>query len=320
MNVSPRVSIIIPVFNGERFLERCLKSVIEQSYKDIEIIIINDGSTDSTAAICDDLLETDQRIKVVHKKNGGVSAARNVGLNLAVGEYIYFVDADDYVLQDGIKSLVNKADENFSDLVVAEYYVASETNKNKVSPLVLKDVNSFLCSILSGENHSALWNKLFRRKLFDNVRFPEDICYMEDRVLIIEILTSFQPKLEFLKNAVYVYWQDDSSVTNSKGKVILEIFDAHLSVAKYLNKFSVDQSVKNIFSSVAFKSIYFVFRNIDVKYLNDSISIAYSFHHDLLSMGFRPSSEIKIKIFLYLFYLPKIFPFYLIRILRLFFR
>ena len=116
---NPKVSIIIPVFNGEPFLDRCLSSVINQSYNNIEIIIINDGSTDNTQSICESYSKNDPRVIIINKKNEGVSTARNVGLDTAVGDYIYFVDADDYVLEDGIEKLVKKAIDNAADIIVA---------------------------------------------------------------------------------------------------------------------------------------------------------------------------------------------------------
>lgn len=316
MSDLPKISIIIPVYNGEEYIERCLDSISKQSYENIEIIIINDGSTDNTQLICDGYLEKECRARVVSKENEGVSVARNAGLDLAVGDYIYFADADDYVLQDGIKNLVNKVDETAADLIVAEYYVADRFNESKVSPLVTNDRDGFLCSILTGRNHSALWNKLFKRKLFDKVRFIENICYMEDRVLIVDILIFCQPKISFLDFPVYVYWQDENSITGSKDKRILKIFNAHILVAKKINKHVSNADVIRGFSFGAFKSIFFVLRNVDYKFIHYSVISASSFYYELTALGFWSPRKIYRNLFSVFFCLPNVFKVWLIKIIR----
>lgn len=273
---NPKVSVIIPVFNGELFLDRCLSSVINQPYNNIEVIIINDGSTDGTQNICESYAQNDSRVIIINKKNEGVSAARNVGLDAATGDYIYFVDADDYVLEDGIKSLVNKATKSAADLIVAEYYVTHETKKDRVSPVILKDSNDFLCSIISGKNHSALWNKLFKNKLFGGIRFLTDISYMEDKVIVSQILLVHQPKIEFLHSPVYVYWQDWQSATNSNDRRMLDIFVAGLYIEDNLNKLT-NNNVKQAYASFVYKSIWFVLTSIKSQYLMQGIKKAQDF-------------------------------------------
>lgn len=316
MPISSKVSIIIPVYNGEPFLERCLNSISNQAYENIEIIIINDGSTDNTKTICECYLQKEPRVRVIHKKNEGVSIARNVGLDSATGEYIYFVDADDYVLQNGIENLVNKAVENLADLVVAEYYVASSITKNKVSPLTLKDTNGFLCSILSGRNHGALWNKLFSRKCFNEIRFPKNIYYMEDRVLISQILMVCQPKIVFLTAPVYVYWQDEGSVTNSKDIRTLNQFESYIYIAKYLNGFANKKNVMESFSNGAYSSIWFVLKNIDVSLLKHAVSVAHDFDTRLSNMGIVAPSRARYRTVRIMIRFPNPFSFYSFKILR----
>ncbi|WP_298737842.1 glycosyltransferase [uncultured Psychrobacter sp.] len=274
MLIIPKVSIIIPVYNGEQFLERCLESVSSQTYKNIEIIIINDGSTDNTKNICELYLQKEPRARVIHKKNGGVSISRNIGLDLAIGEYIYFVDADDYVLQNGIERLVNKAIRNLADLVVAEYYVAYDTKKTKISPLNIKKSNDFLCSILSGKNHSALWNKLFSRRLFDEIKFPADVCYIEDKVLISQILMTYQPKIDFLNAPVYVYWQYEQSVTNSNDRRVMDILAAHINIESYLDEFTVDENIRTAFASSTYSCLWFILTTVDKQFLEEAVIIA----------------------------------------------
>ena len=274
---NPKVSIIIPVFNGEPFLDRCLSSVINQSYNNIEIIIINDGSTDNTQSICESYSKNDPRVIIINKKNEGVSTARNVGLDTAVGDYIYFVDADDYVLEDGIEKLVKKAIDNVADIIVAEYYVAYKGKKDQVTTVRAKSLNNFSCSILSGENHSALWNKLFKNKVFEGIRFPTDISYMEDKVLISQLLMSHKPKIDFLNSPVYVYWQNEQSVTNSNDMRMLDAFVASLYIEEYIDQIMSGDDIKQAYASFASKSLWFVLMSIDSQYLKQTIVEAKKF-------------------------------------------
>lgn len=281
----PKVSVIIPVFNGEQFLDRCLSSITNQSYKDIEIIVINDGSTDNTKAICKNYSQNDQRIKVIHKDNEGVSTARNIGLDIATGDYIYFADADDYVLQDSIENFINKAMTSSAEIIVAEYYIASDSHKMKISPKEFNDKKSFLCSILSGTNHSALWNKLFKKGLFDNIRFNNNIFYMEDKVLLVEILSRIQVNIEILYTPVYIYWQNQDSITNLKDKSILKQFEIYTFLINKLNYYDSDKDIMESFSYGFYKSMYFVLKNIELSFLKQAITIIYDLQKELSSIG-----------------------------------
>ncbi|MEZ7500927.1 glycosyltransferase [Psychrobacter sp. Arc29] len=294
MLIFPKVSIIVPVYNGEQFLKRCLDSISSQSYENIEIVIINDGSTDNTKKICEHFLPQEPRARVIHKENEGVSVARNTGLSLVVGEYIYFVDADDYVLPEGIEHLVRKAVESSSDLVVGEYYVASDTSEIKVSPQIASHSNDFLCSILSGENHSALWNKLFKNTLFNDIKFSTNIRYMEDKVLVSQLLMVYQPKIAFLNYPVYVYWQDKSSVTNSKDIRMLDIFVAYSLIETYINKITNDVSVKEAFASCTYRCLWSVLTMIESQYLKEAFIRAKE-HNDTMNK-YQNYSSIPLKV------------------------
>ncbi|CAN6959965.1 glycosyltransferase family 2 protein [Psychrobacter okhotskensis] len=282
----PKVSVIIPVFNGEQFLDRCLSSITNQSYKNIEIIVIDDGSTDDTKTICKNYSHNDHRIKAIHKDNEGVSAARNIGLDIATGDYIYFADADDYVLQDSIKDLMNKARDSFADIIVAEYYVANASKKTKVTPIATQSSNDFLCSILSGKNHSGLWNKLFKRNLFSGIRFPKNIVFLEDKVALTMIMLKYKPSVSFLDSAVYTYWQHQESVTNSSNEKVLDIFKANIYIANFLNENTNNYEIRSSFSNTAYESIYFVLRNVGIDYLDEAVVKSLDFQSELKTRGF----------------------------------
>jgi raffinose-raffinose alpha-galactotransferase len=116
--MKPLVSVIIPVFNVEQYIERCVESVINQEYKNIEIILVDDGSTDQSGMLCDELATKDERIHVIHKKNGGLSSARNSGLEHASGEWVTFIDSDDWVTEDYVSGMYNTAEMSKADVVI----------------------------------------------------------------------------------------------------------------------------------------------------------------------------------------------------------
>lgn len=118
-----KVSIIVPVYNVEKYVERCIESIIKQSYKNLEIILIDDGSKDNSGKICDEYAQKDNRIKVIHKKNGGLSDARNTGLNIADGEYICFIDSDDYIHKDLVKDNLEKLIQQKADMICFNRFV-----------------------------------------------------------------------------------------------------------------------------------------------------------------------------------------------------
>ncbi len=170
------ISVIIPVYDVENFLPRCLESVIKQTYCNLEIILVDDGSTDNSGCICDEYAKEDGRIITIHKKNEGVSVARNVALDIAKGQYIVFVDSDDVIEPDMIETLVNEMEDNI-DIVECEYYEFSDDGKGVKN----KGNNSFLSKtyknsdkligFFDGTIKWAIWNKLYRVELLKNIRF-----------------------------------------------------------------------------------------------------------------------------------------------------
>ena len=127
----PLISVIVPIYNVEQYLERCVYSILKQSYHNLEIILVDDGSTDDSGRLCDELKEIDSRITVLHKANGGLSDARNVGLNKVTGEWISFIDSDDWIHEDYIKNLYNLVNCNSCEIAIATYCIA----KDEISPV-----------------------------------------------------------------------------------------------------------------------------------------------------------------------------------------
>ena len=181
------ISIIVPVYNCGGFLPRCVDSLLRQTYGSLEIILADDGSTDDTPEICDRLAESDKRIKVLHKLNGGVSSARNAGIDAATGDYVTFADADDYVNPDHIENLMRLMNRHGSDVAVCHFI--SESEEKCTPPKACSDPHkevcyshdSAVCELLAGGAVGGyVWNKLYRRELLDGVRFRGDIRILED--------------------------------------------------------------------------------------------------------------------------------------------
>ena len=216
------ISIIVPIYNVEKYLKKCLDSIINQTYKNLEIILVDDGSTDCSGKIADEYGKKDKRIKVIHKKNGGVSSARNVGIDNASGKYIAFVDSDDWIdlrMYEILHNIIKKDNYNIAICNIAiENEEGKEINKFNSSKTVL-DNKTFLKSIYydrSIQGYSC--NKLYERKLLDsgNVRFDEKAIVLEDDLFNVEI-ACFNKKMDIIYNdmRLYHYVEHASSVSNS---------------------------------------------------------------------------------------------------------
>ena len=220
------ISIIIPVYNVEQYLGKCLDSVISQTYKNLEIILVDDGSTDNSGKICDEYALKDNRIKVIHKKNAGVSIARNTGLNITRGDYIGFVDGDDYIECDMYETLLKKILETNSKLVVCNWFEGTENNwvENKIFPkkemlTTNEALESFYWCMFS-------WNKLFDKSIIKNILFPENCGYGEDILVCLEAYKKAEMIISF-NEPKYYYRRNLNSALNSHRfkKIYLGLID-----------------------------------------------------------------------------------------------
>ena len=211
------VSIIVPVYNCAGFLPRCVDSLLSQTYSSLEIILVDDGSTDDTSSVCDSLAESDSRIQVLHKTNGGVSSARNAGIEAAKGEYITFTDADDYVNPDHIECLIKLMERHHCDVSVCSY-ISEEEDKcseqsccNGSENEKCYDRNSAVCELLAGGAVGGyVWNKLYRREILEGIRFRDDIKILEDLRFNFEVFENVD-KMTFSNYRSYHYIQRGQS-------------------------------------------------------------------------------------------------------------
>lgn len=213
------VSVIVPIYNVERHLEKCIESIINQRYANLEIILIDDGSTDLSGEICDLYQKRDVRIIVVHKPNGGVSSARNEGLKIAKGKYIAFVDGDDWAHEEYIGTLVEGI-ELGADLAICSMKETTEREIQDVAVLNKQYVHfdrseCFQKMLYSTKVGGFLWNKLFRKELIKNY-LDETIYYSEDFVFCAQYAENIKQAV-FVEAPLYYYWQNLDSVTNMHG-------------------------------------------------------------------------------------------------------
>ncbi len=180
--MTPLISVIIPVYNVEKYIEMSIKSVIEQSYKNIEIILVDDGSTDNSGNICDTFARKDNRVRVIHKKNSGVSAARNTGINASEGEYICFIDSDDYITEDYVKHMYDVAVKYDTDITTSNQFKIWNDGKTvelfkrnePYGTVTLKSGTETLSDMLYGKTcYATCCCKLYKKDIFKDIRFPE---------------------------------------------------------------------------------------------------------------------------------------------------
>ncbi|MGI5970910.1 MAG: glycosyltransferase family 2 protein [Oscillospiraceae bacterium] len=213
-----KISVIVPVYNSAKYLPRCIESIIDQSYRNLEILLVNDGSIDDSLSVCNDYAKKDCRIVVIDKENGGVASARNRALDVATGDYIGFVDSDDYIRGEMYENLLKAITAKGADIAECGYCIL-DASGNIISRSRFRDgvvSGSYQCSFdFVTETNAAdfIWNKLFRRSMFDNVRFP-DLSYSED--YIVNIITSYMcRKKAVVSGHYYFYFKNENSKTSS---------------------------------------------------------------------------------------------------------
>lgn len=226
----PLISVIIPVYKVEHYLRRCLESVVGQTYKRLEIILVDDGSPDLCGAICDEYAAQDDRICVIHKANGGVSSARNAGLNACTGDWIGWVDSDDWIEPDMFAYMLGAAQAHDADIVVCSRYEHSKDSDKfrgweQETPLDTENALGFL--LRNDVMQNFLWDKLWRRQLFAGVRFPEGRTY-ED-IAVMHRLFEHAERIICLPEGKYHYWQRPGSIV---GDVSLKNRLNHYAAAK----------------------------------------------------------------------------------------
>lgn len=220
---NPLLSIIVPVYNVEPYLQACLESILNQTFKDYELILVDDGSPDNCGSICDEYARKDNRITVIHKKNGGLSSARNAGLDIAKGDYITFVDSDDELGTDTTYEeniCILLANKEIDVLQYPTFWGCNLPHGHLEIPLVqiIKGKNIFFNWYKpTGKINHSTWNKIFKRYIFNNIRFPEGKIY-EDTYCVPQLAKEVQC-LYISNKGYYKYFSRENSIVHSKNNI-----------------------------------------------------------------------------------------------------
>ncbi|MPQ43057.1 glycosyltransferase family 2 protein [Clostridium tarantellae] len=255
------ISVIVPIYKVEKYLSQCILSLTNQSYKNLEIILIDDGSPDNCGNICDDFSKLDKRIKVIHKDNEGLAEARNVGLNVAKGEYIGFVDSDDWIHPNMYENLINTALKYKAEIVECKFKKLYKRNiylkeNNYIKKTIEFNNKEALKNHLQGKYlYRAVWNKIYKRELFKNIRFPKG--KLAEDLYITYKLFYLSKKTVYLDFEGYYYYIRNNSIMGKKEeKLIVSILqgtkDKHAFICN--NVPELKERMDNIYTNTLLKA------------------------------------------------------------------
>lgn len=278
----PLISVIVPIYKVEEYLPKCLDSIINQTYQNLEIILVDDGSPDNCGKICDEYAKKDQRIKVFHKKNGGVSSARNFGLDHCSGDFITYVDADDYLEPTMYEELVTKQKEKNTDLVFCRYKYIKDEKECLANEIALEkfclstDVKYFYnaestkyqdssCCVKEENIMCSIWRILFKWSAVQGVRFRTDIKYMEDVVYLTEILCHQDKTVDYIDRYLYNYTIRSGSASHCNVDGLIE---SHKNYLQAMDEVLADTPYAKFLPALKFTcyaDIVFAFTRFNVK-------------------------------------------------------
>lgn len=213
------ISVIIPIYNVEEYLNRCVESILKQTYKNLEIVLVDDGSTDASGKIADKYETIDNRVVVYHKENGGLSDARNYGLDRMKGKYVTFIDSDDYVSSKYVEVLYNSLINNNSDIAIVDTKLVFNNSCEEIEPDEIIKEETFervdaLIRTLRVELRQSAWGKLYKSEMFRNIRFPKGKLY-EDLAIVFDLLL-IASNITYVNASLYYYMVRDNSIMQEK--------------------------------------------------------------------------------------------------------
>lgn len=210
----PKISVIIPAYNVETYLEPCVRSVLQQTYQNLEILLIDDGSTDKTWEVCQALAAADSRVRPIRKENGGVSSARNAGIAAASGEMLTFVDGDDELREHALEALLEAQQRTGADIVAAWYDMGAPIPYPEAGDVVWKGTEALQKSLEDHPLTYSAWAKLYTREIIGDTRFQEGIRVNEDSLFVFRLLCK-QPCFAGIKDVVYFYRPNAASASRA---------------------------------------------------------------------------------------------------------
>ena len=280
------VSLIVPVYKAEKYIHQCIDSLLAQTYKNIEVVLVDDGSPDNCGAICDEYAAKDSRIRVFHKENGGPSAARNFGLHQAIGQYVIFQDADDYLIDnEAYLKLITYAVQNNLDILRFDYSIVDKDgNLNMRKSL---DKKAHLCGIVFSPAvlvHEAFCGEWFtvlcliKRTVIGNVRFNPNLTFLEDMDFYARLLASANLRCGYMPEIFYAYCQAGNSLSKSGSDTNFECSFALCDVFAELADFATDQDLSRIYRYNSVMMYYWTLCSVsDVQYYLHRIEIIHKY-------------------------------------------
>lgn len=261
------VSVIVPVFKVEAYLANCIESIINQTYGNLEIILVDDGSPDRCPQICDEYEARDDRIRVIHKNNRGLSSARNAGLDIANGDFICFIDSDDFIAPNYVETLLTLQRKNNADLVICEYdYVEQNGNLREHEKITWnrgithKDFWQLFCDAEYRVFCAVAWNKIYRAKIFKTLRYLQGKC-MEDNFIIKSIIEQCD-NIYVTNEVLYYYLQRPDSIMGRFSIKHLDGVEAQLEICNYFNSIGQREFSQRLLSSIT-TSLFRAYREAD---------------------------------------------------------
>lgn len=307
-----KISVIIPVYNAEKFIKRCLESIIQQNYNELEIVVVDDGSTDNSRNIINELAKNDDRIKYCYQENRGVSYARNYGIAKATGEYLTFVDADDYMANGVLNNFKKICIKSRCDIYRYNYYYSSEQNikqsegknyefSNRILSSGTEEFKQILLDIISGKVMTFIWVLFIKRSLLYNNLFNPQISYMEDKVFYLQIFSKART-IMFLNDKIYFYFYDETftkKTTQFYEKYIDNICLVNSELKKIINTRDSMEHIGDWFVSTLFNTLYLIYNNKKnhFEYVNNKKKIKKILNNGLVDISIC-SKKIRLKYFL----------------------
>lgn len=311
-----QISIIVPVYNVEKYLKRCIDSILLQTFKDFEIILVDDGSTDKSGSICDEYSMIDNRIKVIHKENGGLSSARNIGINLAKGKYIAFVDSDDYINERMYEILYKFIEETKADIAICNYKKVNDNisfnKKINYDEINIKKFNNIEALeqiyLMNGPQFIIACNKLYKREIFKNLKYPEGRIH-EDEFIAHKLLYNSNLVI-YINEELYYYYIRENSIMNSNFSI--KKFDAvyaykdRVHFFRKISKKELQYKAEYFFIEYFFRYYYIAKKQLKLN-KNEMKKIEKIFNEEVGSLLMNPNYNLKEKCMWILFYInPKL--------------
>ncbi len=280
------ISVIVPIYKVEKYLNRCINSIINQTYKNLEILLVDDGSPDNSGKICDEYAQKDKRIKVIHKQNGGLSDARNAALKIAHGDYIGFVDSDDYIKEDMFETLFKLSEENDADISIVSYYeliddrLISVRDSGKLQ--IMDKLEAIKELLIDTKIQSYAWNKLFKKELFKDTIFPTGKNFEDIATTLI--LFEKCNKVVLLEEPKYYYLRRNDSIVGIRN---YKTYSDYLEVIKdkyfYLKDKYPDIEVYNAYNFIINMIwVYTIIVAYDINDLYPKYNESYKLFEDII--------------------------------------